>query len=79
MSLPVKFRTCLLHPTKLAVTWSGHVHMRTPLGYDSIMTVGLCKECRKWEDYEYKNNGNFIANHGIGCEGCYGNYTGSFR
>lgn len=74
----LEFRTCLFHPLERAVTWSGHVHLYTPLG-DTHMIVGLCKACRKWEDYQYKVNAKFTANHGKGCEGCYGKYVGSFR
>lgn len=75
---PLEFRTCLFHPAELATVWSGHVHMRTPLG-DAHMIVGLCKACHTWEEREYKVNGNIITGRKPSCEGCYGKYTGSFR
>ena len=78
MILSIKLRTCLFHVTTLATSWSGHVHISTPLG-DSHLLVGLCKECSKWEKWHYKHNLWSLSNNSNGCAGCYGKYTGSLR
>lgn len=75
---PVMFRTCLFHPERRATVWSGHVHMYTPVGEQHVV-IGLCKACRKWEEWDYKINGSSLANHDGGCKGCYGKYDGSLR
>lgn len=74
----LEFRTCLFHPKTLATSWSGHIHMQTPLG-DSSILVGLCSFCRKWEKRQLNMNGSAIAKQDSECEGCYGRYTGLLR
>ncbi len=65
-------RTCLWHPKTRAVTYSGHVHVDTPLG-DTIITVGKCKFCDEWE-----KQSDTIASQD-GCVGCYGYLSNGMR
>jgi hypothetical protein len=78
MIFPIRFRTCLFHSTTLASSWGGHVHWDGPLG-ESHIIVGLCKDCSKWEEYEYAINAKSVSNQDKGCKGCYGKYEGSLR
>ncbi len=64
-------RYCIFHPKILSVSWSGHVHIQCPLG-DKKLTVGLCRNCHKWETKYYANNGMCLYLE-KGCKGCYGN------
>lgn len=64
-------RYCLFHPKVLATSYSGHIHIRCPIG-DETLTVGLCKACRKWEE-KYRDQVDELPYIEKGCEGCYGN------
>ncbi len=76
--IPLQFRTCLFHPRSMAVSWSGHVHIDTPIRLDDHLIVGLCSHCAKWIDEYTRVNGPY-SNQDRGCMGCYGNYTGTLR
>ena len=60
----LRMRSCIFHPTKLAISWSGHVHCHIEnIGEISVL-VGKCKYCDKLElnDHNYEST----------CNGCYG-------
>ena len=71
-SLPFEPKNCLFHNKRKAYSYSGHYHANTPVG-DIKIIVGLCKECRKWENHHDGISRYLVPDD---CEGCYGFYTG---